>query len=181
MSRGYTLIEVLVAMTIFSMALLILIGAFGNFSSRQREAIGQQKLQENLRYTLEQINRELRTGFGTSYQLLATGDTALTFLNQAGECVLYELQGGQLLRWVAAGGSSCDALGIYSGSKTSLTSPDIEVANLRFAPVAAQPNGDVLESQGFVSMQIIARSAQDPSAELKLQSTITSRQFHPAP
>lgn len=177
---GFTVIELLVALGIFTVALLVLFGTYGNVVTRQREALAQQELQENLRYALEQLAREIRTGYGTTYTLVAGSVEALAFRNQRLECVRYDLQNGQLRRSVNGDQTvDCEAASSY-GQGISLTSPELDVARLYFEPHLAQEGtaGELAE-QGFVTWWLRAAAAGDPDRALTVQSTVTSRQTKP--
>lgn len=177
---GFTLIELLVALGIFSAALLVLFGTFGNVITRQREAVAQQELQENLRSALEQVSREVRTGYGTTYVLVAGSIEALAFRNQRLECVRYDVQNGQLRRSVNGDQTvDCGAASTY-GAGTTITSPEVDVARLYFEPHLAQEGtaGELAE-QGFVTWWLTAAAAPDPGRSVTVQTTVTSRQTKP--
>ena len=177
---GFTLIELLVALGIFTAALLVLFGTFGNVVTRQREAVAQQELQENLRLAFEQITREIRTGYGTTYTLVAGSIEALAFRNQRLECVRYDLQDGQLHRSVNGDQAvDCGAVSTY-GEGVAITSSEVDVARLYFEPHLAQ-EGTVgeLAQQGFVTWWLTAAATSDPSRSLTVQTTVTSRQTKP--
>ena len=62
-----TLIELLVAMTIFTVVILIVLGLFSTGISGQRKVIALQKVQENARFLLEFITKEIRMSTITAY------------------------------------------------------------------------------------------------------------------
>src|SRR3989344_5353947 len=81
---GFTLIEMLVAISIFSIVLLIMLGIFSRFVTTQRRGIGEFRLQEDLRLAIELFNREARTSYGST---LVHDGPAVLFRNQNGHCV----------------------------------------------------------------------------------------------
>jgi len=68
--KGLTLIELIIALAIFSIVVLLVSDIFLDVIKGQRRSIGIQNIEENLRYTLERMSREIRmsevkTGEGT--------------------------------------------------------------------------------------------------------------------
>ncbi len=63
MKKGFTLIEVLVAIAIFSIVVMIAAGAFTRALQTQREVAALISAQSNGSLTLEQMSREVRTGY----------------------------------------------------------------------------------------------------------------------
>lgn len=122
---GFSLIEILVSMTIFTMTLIAATSILQAVINGQRNAISSQNIQENIRYTLEVISKEVRmTGQATSScdtwlqnNLITTNEIMggvlntvnkifnvgtsgsnnfLYFKNQYGECVVYYQKSNQL-------------------------------------------------------------------------------------
>ena len=149
-------------------------------TARQREAIAQQELQESLRPALEQLAREIRTGYGTTYTLVAGSIEALAFRNQRLECVRYDLHDGQLHRSVNSSPTAdCTAVSSY-GRGVALTSPEVAVSRLHFSPHQASVGADnELTEQGYVQWWLTAAAGSDLSPSLTVQTTITSRQTKP--
>ncbi len=62
--KGFTLMEMVVAIGIFSVAILSATAIFNMAIESQRSAVSAQELQENLRYALEFMGKELRGADG---------------------------------------------------------------------------------------------------------------------
>lgn len=183
--RGFTLIEILVAIAIFSIALLIVIGAYSRFVRSQRSSIGSQELLEDVRLTLEVFNREARTAFGSTYRLLEDGNAdGITFRNQNGVCVLYLLQDGVLVRnqaTTAQQAADCSSLGLYNPADDAPVSDagnEVVIEELHFQVTPAAVGGDTqLSSQGYVTVTMVIRPSTGTERDaISLQSTVTSRQ-----
>lgn len=65
-NRGFTLIEILVAITVFVLLILMVTGIFLAVVSAQRKAAAVRILQDSVRYSIEAMSRDIRTGYGFS-------------------------------------------------------------------------------------------------------------------
>lgn len=69
--QGFTLIEVLVAVAVFSITVLMAVNIFIIFVQQQRRTLNQQELQNDARAVMEQIARDVREG-SIDYEYYAT-------------------------------------------------------------------------------------------------------------
>lgn len=84
--KGYLLIELLVALTLFSVIVLIAVGSFVNALKTQRQIAAIAAAENNLDTVLEQMAREIRTGNSFS-----SGTGTFSFINAEGDTVKYFL------------------------------------------------------------------------------------------
>jgi len=182
---GFTLIETIVSIGILTVLLTVVAAAYGRFAGLQREGIGQQEMQEDVRLFLQLFNREARTAFGTTYQA-TTNPPGVVFRNQEGRCVLYAFSAvdGTITRAEAtpALDHPCADPAIYAAPRRLTDRDNTVVADLTFEAVSAAPAWPAsgpLTQQGFITVYLGTHSAADPSNVLQLQSTVTSRQFTP--
>lgn len=189
MPRGFSLIEVVVAIGILSVVLQLVLGAYARFVHVEREGINEQEMQEDIRLVLQLFNREARTAYGTTYQALL-GGSSIVFRNQEGVCVQYEhiaAPSFSLQRSDSTGISDlsvdrdhdCADPLIYNNPQRLTDEMSTVVVGLQFdarAAVAQPPPSFLLAEQGYVTVRLLVRSTTvvDPVA---LQSTVTSRQF----
>lgn len=181
-SKGFTLIEIVVALGIFSVIMIISLGTFTNFIINQRRAIAEQELQEDMRLMLELMNREIRTGFGNTFDLVGGDDATLAFRNEDRNCVFYGLSGTRLVRSQAtvAAADSCHLDALYhNDTKIPINDPATELVKVKFIVQPAIPSatGDTLTKQGFVTILLRARQAN--ATDLNIQSSVSSRQIRP--
>lgn len=176
---GFSLLEVIVAMGLFSLVLLMIISIFSRFVFVERRELGEGAVQEDLRFAIELLNREARTGFGSTYE---TDGTAVYFRNQNGDCVTYQ--------WVAArhalrraqravaGNGSC-TLPYAESSYRTLTGEDTLISHLIFYVQPAGVAGDRLTNQGIIILSLRSQARSKSNKEVALQSTVASRQLLP--
>ncbi len=77
--RGFTLIETLVSLAVFSIVITMVIGSLVALLGSNRQVIGEQAAMSNLMFALDSMTREIRTG--THYWCSASGSNTL-FSNQ---------------------------------------------------------------------------------------------------
>ena len=84
--NGFTLIELIITLGIFLILISIAIGGFINALRGQRVAVGLMEINDNMGLVLEQMAREIRTGYDF---IPASGE--LQFRNVKGKAVSYKL------------------------------------------------------------------------------------------
>lgn len=185
MKKGFTLVESLVAVGLFSILVAVAWGGFVNALRTQREVTAMISAQSNAGLALEQMAREIRTGYlfchdpgssvpnltcASSCTVEANGawkcDNTLDFFNAASEEVTYRLQGGALQR--AAGGS---------GSFQSITSDNVNIQYLSFY-LQGQLEGDHWNPRITISLEVSPSSTYlSPGFNniLNLETTVSAR------
>jgi prepilin-type N-terminal cleavage/methylation domain-containing protein len=103
---GVTLLELMVSVALFSLAMIITANVFQSIIVSQREAGASQELQENIRFSYEKISKEIRTAkkdmshscipSGNIYWVKSDG-TAIQFLNFRGQCFCFYLDGDRFM------------------------------------------------------------------------------------
>jgi len=115
---GFTVIELLVGIGLFAMVMTALTGAFLTTFRSQRQAFAFLATQNNVRYALEKMAREMRTGSGFS----SSQTDLISFTNDKGESVTYCLAGSAIRR---------DS-GACSVNSPAITASNVIVERLRF-------------------------------------------------
>lgn len=182
--RGFTLVETIVAIGILVVLLTVVATAYGRFVGVQREGVGQQEMQEDVRLFLQLFNREARTAFGTTYQQ-TVNPPGVVFRNQESACVFYTYDAGQKAvtraEAIPAPNHPCADLGIYGAGRRLTDTQNTVIAGLQFEVVtaSADPVTLLLTQQGFITVYLDVHPAADPTQPMPVQSTVTSRQFTP--
>lgn len=181
-SAGFTLIELVVALGVFSLLIGAVTGSFVSLARNQRSGLAQTTILGDAETFLELLEREVRTGYGNTF---AGGESTFTFTNQEGNAVTYSLVNTAIQR-----------------NRVALTSPAVEVSALHFLPVASTRNDNVLTGdptddflggfadndqgnhQGRVRVRIRAcpRGVAGTDTDgrcIFVQTTLTSRQYAP--
>ena len=185
--KGTSLLELLVAITLFAVIMLSATQIFKMVIDGQRNALSAQNVQENMRYAMEKMSREIRmaqiskhscdstfsSGESASYKVFNvftdSGNDKLYFKNQYGDCVAYYLENNRLKIRVSAGAATNEGF---------ITPSKIQVSNLKFNAVDDQI--DAFHSiQPYVTMMMDIKAVGPGLHEqkMKLQITISSRYY----
>ncbi|MBU1118573.1 prepilin-type N-terminal cleavage/methylation domain-containing protein [Patescibacteria group bacterium] len=164
--RGFTFAEMLVTISIFSIVIVAIVGIFISVLTVQRKVAGQRKLQQNIRFAVEEMVRDIRSGKidYTAQQKAAppfTAATELHVITQDGNNVTYSLSGGQLLM---------DA--------EELTGTDVQINTLKFyiTPDSSPYLGGTADSQSRVTIYVDSESTVlKQKSAMTFQTTVTSR------
>lgn len=175
---GYTLIELILAVGILVMIMTLVAGIMAHYFTAQRIQIAQAGLQEDVRFALELMTREIRTGYGSTFILPDGTGQALTLRNQKGDCVEYRLNTNtRQIERAEASVSSGDACDLTNASFAAITSHNTSVDILKFDPTKSEATADGFPAnQGFVVITIEASARTGSKLGIALQTTATSRQ-----
>lgn len=160
-NSGFTLIEMLVTVFVFSILMTIAGSIFVQSLDVQRRAFAIQALEENGRFSLELMAREIRFSEvkTTDTNCPANPSTTLSLVHPVNGDIQYSLRGTIISRTV-------------DGVDQVLTSNEVEVTNLNFC-VFGQTEGDSVQPRVTISMSLMAGD-REPQV-IDLQTTITSR------
>lgn len=154
---GLTMIELVVAVSIFSLVVVMVVGIFVLAIATQRHITALRNVDDNIRFTIELMAREIKTGknFGSSASLIS-------FINARGESVIYRLNANAIEK-------STDGGTNYS----NVTSPEVTINYLNFY-LMGQAVGDGLEPRITITIGATSQVG-NRSANLKVQTTISQR------
>ena len=190
-NKGFTLIEMLVAIMIFSIVVGAISGIFISGLLQQRRALASRALLDQTSYALEYMSRALRMAkketiegclltYGLNYEIpveyringnenLGTG---LRFINhlQGDECQEFylDLENGQLKY-------QKEANLVSPPLPLDLTSDELEITNLLFN-LSGQPQEDNLQPRVTIFLEIKGKdTTPEQQPEIKIQTTISQR------
>lgn len=170
-NRGFTLVELLVGMTIFALILGSIAGIFIAGVKLQRKSFAEQEVLNQLSFALEYMSRALRMAprdesgnclnSGYSYQNPGGNPFAVKFINhlQQDECQQFFLENG-ILKYQKGNNPSL-----------ALTSPKVTVKELNFY-LSGEQAGDGLQPQVTISLKAEAFGSAYP---IQLQTTVSQR------
>lgn len=158
------MVELLVAMSIFAIFLGIAFGVFVRAVKDQRELTRFMAVQNNAGLVLEQMMREVRTGYWFCSQpdtgispCENPGSASLTFINYEGEEVEYALDAGAVKR-----------------NGVSLTSGEVRVGRLQF--LVTQQGNICVPPRITILMRVGLAGAGDV-VPVNLETSVSSRVF----
>ena len=112
-NKGFTLIEILVAVAIFALVMLIAVGAVLSAVDANRKAQSLNSIVNNLSFALESMIRDMRTG--KDYTSCGANNACVEFTDRNGVLVIYNFSGSDIIKSV--GGNS---IGSISGEEVVL-------------------------------------------------------------
>ena len=173
---GFSLIEVIVSVTIFSVIILSATGIFKMVVDNQRNALASQNVQESLKYFFEVTGKEMRMAQKNhgvcpgipddEIFVVTTGVSGqkLIFKNYYEQCVAYEL--------ALDGGNQ--RFQITRNAATGFISPQkIVIDNLYFV----LNEGTYLQPMITMNLKAHALSSPQLKSEMIIQTSITSRYY----
>lgn len=172
---GFTLLEMIIAVGVFTLAIFIAVSSFLTLQAAEKKIQLEANLQNNLRFALEVMAKEIRTG--TSYHCGADSgteprdctsgdDESLTFINALNQSVIYRKIGDSIQK-SSNGGTDFQ----------SLTASGIKIDDLSFYVI-----GSLLDDDIQPRVTITAKASGKIGGEQKvvvLQTTVSQRK--PAP
>ena len=159
-NKGFTLVELLVAVAIFAIVALAATGIFVKVMNVQKKAFAIQEVQDNISYTMEIISKEIR--MMSEITTKNTASSTLEFKNSKEKDIIYSLSGGYLQR------------SVDGGDPQSITSSRVTVEELKFYV----NDWDVISGpQPKVTVNIIMKISDTSfgKAQTRLQTTLTGR------
>lgn len=179
--KGFTLVEIIVSITIFSLLILATFGVYLSTFRKHRQALMSQIVNEELQYVIETISRDIRESYLMARSIAEErilldhptkniSDATCDPDNCCAGCLRYRFN---------AMAYRIEVQGRGDGSFIELTSSRIRVESVDFnIPTRdiSQPN--YFEDQPKVTILIRARATNDTlgTSEAILQTTITQKE-----
>ena len=165
-SQGFTLIEIIVSLGVFSIVILIVLGAVFSIINLQRKTNAFRVAQANLSYAFEAMAKEIRTGHRYNNAVNGEGLTSFSFLNDSvpEQNVFYRVDAdGRMVKGLV--GDPADPL--------PLTSSEVTIKSLIFDVSGVGADG----AQPMVRVKISGVAGEGTKYETKffLQTAITQR------
>lgn len=159
MKKGFTMIELLVATSLFAVLSGIVSGSFISIMKSQRSIVSFINANDNASFVFEQMVREIRTGSGFSVNRDAD---ELLFTNARGIEVSYKYQDETLKKSEAR------------GEFNNLLSNDVIVKSLKFYLLGENP-GDDLPTLVTMALRLKSGESSLEGLEINLETSVTSR------
>lgn len=182
-TRGFTLIEMLVAVSIFSIVMVVSVGTLIVLLSAAGVAQTAQTLTSNLSFAFDSMSRTIRTGY--DYHCTSTvtpeGNDLPTETQDCedGDSVFVLTEGESGDRIAYRFDDATDALyqKIEDGSWRRLTSGDISINAFQFILVGSL-GGDATQPTVRVLLEAGAAAGVPQITPIYLQTTVTSKQLN---
>lgn len=123
-NKGFTLIEMLIAISVFSIIIIVLVNIFLTGIHIQRKISASQDVRASAQFALEVMSREMRMMQDIGNEQKGNNDSDITFTNSQGEEITYCLSDSV---------GTCDSSGNYLAKNNQvMTFSDIKIEELKF-------------------------------------------------
>ncbi len=191
-TRGFTLIELMVSVTIFIIVMTVSLGALLAMSASDRKAESVKTIMNNLSFAMESMTRTIRTGYtygcGTGTPPNNCNPTASPRLNLTAPVgstpttVTYCL--GSVSTGACSGTTNCTVAAgcsimrrVGGGNLEPLTAPEVEVENLAFY-VQGALSGDNTQPRVIITLDgSVITTDLASTTSFELQTTVTQRLY----
>ena len=161
---GFTLLELVVAMFVFSVLMVLAGGTFASALNLQRRAFNIKKVEENGRFVLELMTRELRVANPINTadnNCPALGASFISFQHPVNGAIQYSLNGTQIQRQV-------------NGVDTMISNPDVEATRLVFC-ITGNTVSDDRQPKVTIILSLKSGGSAEQSVSIDLQTTVSQR------
>lgn len=184
-NNGFSLIEMLVAVALFSGVMLIGVGALLSLIDANRKAQAINSVMNNLNFAIENISRNVRVG--TTYHCEPNASPVPVNIDTPKDCV----NGGKLFAFEASNGDPEDKSdqviyrlkdnvleksinGGAAGTFVSIIAPEVSIKKFVFY-VDGTSSSDNMQPRVVIVIQGTAGISEKTKTEFNLQTTISQR------
>ena len=168
-NKGFTLFEMIVAVGVFGIISLIAVSTLLALIASQRKTSTFQNTQDNIRFALEAIAKEIRTG-NNFWNCGSVPCGEFRFTNAKGESVQYYLDSGVIRKCSLY--PACPA-----GSVGPMTAPEINVTDFDFYISGQDPLDDFQPRVTIVIRAVAGEEFVREQSEIQVQTTISQRRL----
>lgn len=182
--KGISLVELVVAVSIFSLVMLAATGIFINAMKAQKAIITMQNVANNTRYVMEFMAKEIRMaqvdvsnldqtfndGAGSKLNDSNSPSSDISFISFGGDKIKYSFSGGKVLRSNITSASAADDDQPISSDEFLITDLNFNLNDwdLTVGPSAAAP---------FVTIFIRAKFKSGVGKEIDMQTSVSPRTY----
>lgn len=173
--KGFTLVEMLVSIGIFSVVLTVTLGAIVTIADSNKKARSLMSVMGNLNFAVDGITRSAKTGTGMSVS--ASGDCMSTDQVDYDAADPLDPDSRQLVTycWRMTGEQGRITKQVEGGAELALTSPDVDIDYLEFEQFGIV-SGD--QPRLLIKMEGTVRVSQRVSSNFTIQTSVSQRQLN---
>ncbi len=163
--RGFTLVEILVALALFITVMTIGLGSVINVLEANRKSDSLKSVMTNLNFALEVMSRDIKFGdsYSCSISTCSSGDTSIYFRNSDGINVRYRLNNSRIEKSVDNG-----------ATYQIITAPNIVVQDMRFY-IFGYNTGDGAQPRVLISIRGYSGTKPSIQTTFVVQTTVSQR------
>ena len=177
-NRGFTLIEIMVSVSIFSVVMLMVSSAIYTVFDSNRKSQSLRAVMDNMNLSLEAMTRTIR--FGKDYHCditvvpnttprdCASGADSIAVTDFSGNRVIYKKVGTRIART------------INGGSDIFVTGADVNISTTTFRVLGSAPyasGSDLFQPKVIIVIDGYAGSKTSARSNFVIETTVSQRQF----
>lgn len=194
-TRGFTLIELMVSVAIFSIVMTISLGALLSISAADRKAETISSVMNNLNFAIESMTRNIRTGYdyhcgsNSGYDCGTgggAGGTYLKFTSQSGVQTVFQYSTDSTLCAQPTAPQGCILRSTDGGTTfVSITAPEVVITNLTFylrgsyhaTPDVVGDPSDLLQPNVVITANGYVKISSAQTSAFNIQTSVTQRLY----
>lgn len=182
--RGFTLIEILVSVAIFSVVMVISLGALLSMSESDRKAQTLKSVINNLNFSLDAMSRSMRTGVNYHCdvtQLPVTTPRDCTQASAGATSIAFLSADNQVIKYCRGNGSTCDSAGTAvlvsknGAAYAPLTASEVVITNLQFYVTGAETS--LLQPHTVILLSGKVPVSASQTSSFDLETSVTQRLY----
>lgn len=178
---GFTLVEMIVGVFLFTVVMLVAVGALVSILDANRRAQSNKAVMNNLHFALESMTREIRVGkdYSTKHQ----GGSDFNFIDKDGCSIYYgmiDADGDGTNEGV--GRSVVSTVNPETCTKTDtndvyipITAPEVTISSLQFYVYGTDPGPDTVQPHVIIIVRGSAGLTERTRVPFNLQTFVTQR------
>jgi prepilin-type N-terminal cleavage/methylation domain-containing protein len=177
MKKGFTLVEIMVAVSIFMIVMTISMGSVVSIFDVNRKSHSLKTIMSNLNLSLESMSREMRFGKnyhcctdGSCNEVLTTslscvaGSSGMSFLSSSNLQVVYRQTGGIIEKSIDGG-----------STYIPITSPEVVIDDLNFYVMGTGGLPNLLQPRTHIKVMGHVGDMNNGGSAFTIQTTISQR------
>lgn len=171
--EGFTLFEMIVAVGIFTVVVVIAVSSMLSLTASEKKAITLQNTQDNVRFAVEAMAKEIRTGENFP-STCVIGCTSITYLTARDVTVSYRLNQTSRLIEKASSSTGC-AEPFPDTCYFPFTASEVAIENLVFYITGI--GDDNLQPKVTIVVEAATPGIERTASRLRLQTTVAQRRL----
>lgn len=171
---GFTIFEMIVAVGIFTVVAVIAVSSMLTLTASERKAITLQNTQDNLRFAIEAMAKEMRTGEAFPLDS-ASGDDKITYRTARGQMVSYRLNKALHVIEKASDGIAGCSPPFGDNCYFPFTALEVTVERLVFYVTGV--GDDNLQPKVTIVAEATTPGIERTASRLHLQTTVAQRRL----
>lgn len=172
-NKGFTLIEMLVAVALFSIVLVVAMGAILTVIDANRKAQTLSSVMTNLNFAIESMTRSIKTGvdpeLSGSGQVITVDANDLSSNSFNRQKVRFSLLDGQIVR------------SINNATPVAITAPEVEISSLSFSlngKGGSYTPADFEQPVTLIAVEGVVKISNDIESSFKIQTSVSQRRLN---